>query len=153
MCLNHVSQQVGAAFFAMDQPSDRVPVEVGEYCFALTSERYTDDKGKMTHEDKLRCMLVKREVLEAIVDDGNAETPLGQGLNYRGRELKMEGGNKQKAERWQTMKAMARAWNDSERLRNLRRRVLPSGRDFEGKTKIVWDLKVPVCAQQGADRI
>jgi hypothetical protein len=84
---------------------------------------------------------VKREVLETIVKDGNAETPLGQGLTYRGRELMMEDGKKQ-VERWQTMKAMARAWHDSQQHNNLLR---------SGKKPVVWGLQVPVCAQQGTD--
>ena len=119
LCLNKISQQVGAAFFSMDNSLRHgTHVATVDYCFALTSERYKDDKGEMTHEDKLRCMLVKQDVLETIIKDGNATAPLDYDadITYAGARLHFPKRNKDQ-ERWQTMKAMACAWHDKDNVR------------------------------------
>ena len=126
LCLNQISELVGADFFAMnDETADCV---MQDYCFALTCERYDDD-GWGAHEDKLRCMIVKKRVLEDIMKEenkdwrNNASAPLEQWLH-----LESPG----HCDRWTTLVAMAEAFSDK-------------------KSQMVWQVQIPVRIRQGTD--
>ena len=123
LCLNQISELVGADYFAMNEPK-LIPSHMRDYCFALTCERYTH----ANHEDKLRCIVVKKDVLDQIVRRVEPFHRRDKTPDAVGKWLKLE--RKNHSWRWNTTMAMAFAFADEA---------------CDGP-KAVWSVQIPVHA-------